>query len=72
MVVDTLRQISNKQIYATYGPSRPGDIQHSLADLSRAKEVLDYDPLVMFETGIRKTYNWYLQLSMLRSDDSDD
>jgi len=42
-----------------YGPSRSGDVKHSLADLSRAEKHLGYAPKVDFEEGLRRTVEWY-------------
>jgi UDP-N-acetylglucosamine 4-epimerase len=42
-----------------FGPARPGDIRHSYADISCAKELLGYDPDWSFERGIRAAIDWY-------------
>ena len=42
-----------------FGPARPGDIRHSYADISRAKELLGYDPDWNFKRGIKATIDWY-------------
>ena len=42
-----------------YGPERPGDVKHSLADITAARRDLGYDPAVDVETGLRKTIEWY-------------
>jgi nucleoside-diphosphate-sugar epimerase len=42
-----------------YAEPRSGDIKHSLADISRAREFLGYVPLVDFREGIRRTVEWY-------------
>lgn len=42
-----------------YGPERAGDIKHSLADISKAKQAFGYDPTVNFEEGMRRTVEWY-------------
>ena len=44
-----------------YGPERAGDVKHSLADLTRAKEHLGYTPHVDFEEGLHRTIAWYRQ-----------
>ena len=44
---------------AAYAPERPGDIKHSLADISRARRVLGYAPRVSFVEGLDKTIAWY-------------
>src|ERR1700688_332959 len=42
-----------------YGPTRSGDVKHSLADLSRSEKHLGYTPKVDFEEGLRRTVEWY-------------
>jgi len=42
-----------------FKPSRPGDIQHSLADIRRAQQDLGYQPGVPFVEGLRRTAAWY-------------
>jgi UDP-N-acetylglucosamine 4-epimerase len=37
-----------------YEPFRQGDIKHSLADITRAQEFLDYRPTYSVEAGIRE------------------
>ena len=40
------------------GDSRPGDVKHSLADISKARERLGYEPSVSFEEGLERTVAW--------------
>jgi len=42
-----------------YGPERAGDVKHSLADISRAEQLLAYHPKVDFEEGLSRTVEWY-------------
>ncbi len=42
-----------------FGPSRPGDIRHSNADISKASALLDYHPDYSFEEGIKLAIQWY-------------
>lgn len=42
-----------------FGPDRAGDIKHSNADISKAKEMLGYDPEWSFEKGIQAAIEWY-------------
>lgn len=42
-----------------YAPPRPGDIRHSLADITLAQNHLKYSPEVSFEEGLRRTVDWY-------------
>ena len=43
-----------------YGPTREGDIRHSLANIDRATAELGYQPKVGFRDGLRKTVAWYV------------
>ncbi len=42
-----------------YAAERAGDIRDSLADISRARELLGYTPRVDFREGLRRTVDWY-------------
>lgn len=42
-----------------YATPRAGDVKHSLADISKAKEAMGYEPSVRFEEGLRRTVEWY-------------
>ncbi len=42
-----------------YDPPRAGDVRHSLADISKCREILGYEPLVSFEQGLAQTVDWY-------------
>lgn len=61
---DLLKEISGKNISATHGPERSGDIKHSLADISKARKLLGYDPNTSPLDGLRETFNWYKKNSL--------
>jgi UDP-N-acetylglucosamine 4-epimerase len=42
-----------------YGPSRNGDIPHSLASIEKAKKMLGYNPEFSFEQGLKEAVKWY-------------
>jgi UDP-N-acetylglucosamine 4-epimerase len=54
-----LREISGRNIQPQYGPERHGDIKHSLADISKARKLLGYNPATSPAEGLRKTFAWY-------------
>ena len=56
---DGLRKEAGITMQPVYGPERKGDVKHSLADISKAKELLGYNPLVTVKEGLKKTFNWY-------------
>jgi len=43
----------------THAEPRGGDVRDSLADVGRARELLGYEPLVDWRTGLRETLAWY-------------
>jgi len=54
-----INKIMGKDIAPIYADPRPGDIKHSHADITRAREHLGYQPKVTFEEGLRSTIEWY-------------
>jgi nucleoside-diphosphate-sugar epimerase len=42
--------------------SRPGDVKHSLADISKARELLGYQVVTPFEDGLKKTIDYYTRI----------
>jgi len=59
-VVNEIKKLLGKEnIEPIYAPPRPGDIKHSLADVTKAKKVIGYEPLISFEQGIRQAIDWY-------------
>jgi len=58
-VFEILRELTGYSGDPAYAEPRSGDIKHSLADISRARELLGYVPQVDFREGIRRTVEWY-------------
>ncbi len=56
-----LCEIMNKEIEPFYSSPRAGDVKHSLADISKAKNLLDYNPQVNIITGLRKSIEWFVK-----------
>ncbi len=54
-----IKEILKKDIRFSYQNPRPGDIKHSLADISRAKRLLKYSPQISLEEGLEMTIRWY-------------
>lgn len=59
-LAETIRREVGSGEPPAYAPERAGDVKHSLADWSRAREDLGYAPVVPFAEGIRRTVAWYL------------
>jgi nucleoside-diphosphate-sugar epimerase len=60
-VVAELRELTGKHIDADHSAPRPGDIAHSLADISKARVALGYEPTVHVREGLRRTLTWLEQ-----------
>lgn len=54
-----LNRLLGTQIKPLYTEPRAGDIRHSLADISKAREMLGFEPKYSFEVGLVKTLNWF-------------
>ncbi|HET6843672.1 MAG TPA: SDR family oxidoreductase [Candidatus Angelobacter sp.] len=59
LVFQTLCEILDFRGAVKYATARVGDVKHSLADITRAKEALGYLPAIDFEEGLRRTVEWY-------------
>jgi nucleoside-diphosphate-sugar epimerase len=57
--VELLRKLTGYQGPVEYGAERSGDVKHSLADITQARERLGYQPLVQFPEGLQRTVAWY-------------
>jgi len=55
-----LRKLIGAKVEPVHGKKRPGDIDHSLADISSAQDLLDYKVLVPVEEGLKRTVEWFL------------
>jgi UDP-glucose 4-epimerase len=58
-LVAELNRILGASLDPVFGPPRAGDVRFSLADITRTRRDLGYDPAVPFEDGLRETVNWY-------------
>ncbi len=59
-ILDSVKKWENKpDIEPRYTPPRTGDFLHSMADISKAKELLGYEVLIPFEEGLKYTYDWF-------------
>jgi nucleoside-diphosphate-sugar epimerase len=54
-----MRDAIGSGLEVKYGPTRHGDVKDSQADITRARTLLGYEPLVSLEDGLKKTIDWY-------------
>ncbi|HEV8318463.1 MAG TPA: SDR family oxidoreductase [Vicinamibacterales bacterium] len=55
----TVRDLVGAKIEPIYRDVRPGDVRDSQADISKARRLLGYEPVVTFEEGLEKTVEWH-------------
>jgi UDP-glucose 4-epimerase len=58
-IIDMINELLGKNIKPVYTDPRPGDVKHSLADISLAKKLLGFKPKVTFREGLQKAIDWY-------------
>jgi UDP-N-acetylglucosamine 4-epimerase len=56
---EILKAEAGSSLQPIHGPERKGDVKHSMADVSKAKELLGYNAAIDIETGLKKTFRWY-------------
>jgi nucleoside-diphosphate-sugar epimerase len=55
-IIAQLRLLTGEEIDPVHTDPRPGDVRHSVADISHARKMLGYEPRVSFAEGLRATY----------------
>jgi len=58
---DRLRGLTGSDLEPEHGPERAGDVKHSYADISRARELLAFEPGVCFDEGLERTVKWFCE-----------
>lgn len=56
---EILKNEADSSLQAAYGPERTGGVKHSMADISKARQLLGYNPDVSAEEGLKNTFQWY-------------
>ncbi|MDD5326404.1 MAG: SDR family oxidoreductase [Phycisphaerae bacterium] len=58
-VIGIINELLGKNVKPIYEPTRQGDVKHSLADITLAKELIGFTPKVSFRQGLEKAIDWY-------------
>jgi UDP-N-acetylglucosamine/UDP-N-acetyl-alpha-D-glucosaminouronate 4-epimerase len=61
-IIGEIRSLTGIEVDPLYSDPRPGDVRHSLADISRAREALGYEPAVAVREGIARVIDHYRSL----------
>ena len=58
-VIARANELLGTSIAPVYEPDRPGDVRHSWADIRRTRELIGYEPQVLFDEGLQRAIDWY-------------
>ena len=59
-LAEAVGRVAERAVQIEHVPARPGDVLHSYADITLAREALAYDPTVGLEEGLERTLGWML------------
>jgi len=62
-LVAAINEVLGKNVEPIFAEARAGDVRESLADISVARKLLDYEPQVDFGEGLRRSIEYYLSLA---------
>lgn len=54
-----IKNLSKSNLETIHTNPRPGDVRDSLADISQAQNLLDYQPQIKTQEGLTKTWDWF-------------
>ncbi|MDI9433951.1 MAG: SDR family oxidoreductase [Planctomycetes bacterium] len=58
-IIAMINEMVGKNVVPIYAPARLGDVKHSLADITAARELIGFEPVVLFRDGLQKAIAWY-------------
>ncbi len=58
-IIASLNELTHQNLPTQFAPAHAGDVLHSHADISRAKNLLAYEPTIDVREGLRRTVEWY-------------
>ncbi len=62
-LIAAINTVLDTEIKPIHGEPRLGDVRESLADISLARKLLGYEPVVDFEEGVRRSIDYYRSLT---------
>jgi UDP-glucose 4-epimerase len=60
-IIGTINRLLGKNVQPLYAPTRAGDVKHSLADITAARKLIGFEPVMLFQEGLEKSIDWYRQ-----------
>ena len=62
-LIAALNVLLGKNVEPVFAPARVGDVRESLADITQARKHLNYEPVVEFDDGLRRSIEYYKQIA---------
>jgi UDP-N-acetylglucosamine/UDP-N-acetylgalactosamine 4-epimerase len=59
LLFEMIKEIAGSDLAPKYGEERKGDVKHSLADISKARMLLGYEPKKSIKEGLEIAFEWY-------------
>ena len=60
-IIELINELLGKDVKPVYAPPRAGDVKHSHADITAARNLIGFEPVVPFRQGLEKAIDWYRQ-----------
>jgi len=60
-LIAAIEEATGKKAVIEHLPEQPGDVPKTFADISKAKQLLGYNPQTKLKDGLKKFYDWFLQ-----------
>jgi UDP-glucuronate 4-epimerase len=60
-LISKLEALTGKKATIERQPEQPGDLRQTWADISKAKQLLNYQPKTKFADGLKNFYDWYMK-----------
>lgn len=67
-LIEYINEITGKSVEPEFVKAREGDIKHSLADISKAKQAFGYAPEHLIKEGLKQTIEWYKTMKLKPGD----
>jgi UDP-glucose 4-epimerase len=58
-IIAMINEILGRNVKPIYAPARAGDVKHSLADITAARKLIGFKPVILFRDGLEKAITWY-------------
>ncbi|NLH42065.1 MAG: SDR family oxidoreductase [Planctomycetes bacterium] len=58
-IIGEINRLLGKNVKPIYAPVRAGDVKHSLADITAARKLIGFEPIVLFQEGLERSIDWY-------------